>query len=61
MCREPDCGEGMEVEMLNKRSSVKWWMATPDRTIQRVAEWPTDDNGEWGFHKKKQIPEINVY
>ena len=33
MCRERDCGEGMAVEMLNKQSSVEWWMATPDRTI----------------------------
>ena len=53
MCRECDCREGMVVEMLNKLSSVEWWMATPDPTIQRVAELPTDDNGEWDFHKKK--------
>ena len=52
MCRERDCREGMAVEPLNKRLSVEWWMSTPDRTIQRVAGWPTDDNGAWGFHKK---------
>ena len=60
MCRERHCRKEMAVEKLNKQSSVEWWMATPDRTIQRVAEWPTDDKGEWGFHKK-QIAEINVY
>ena len=60
MRRERDCGEGMAVETLNKRPSVEWWMAIPDRTIQRVAEWPTDNNGEWGFHKKQKT-EINVY
>ena len=60
MCRERDCGEGMAVETLNNQSSVEWWMATPDRTIQRMAEWSTDDNGAWGYHKK-EIVEINVY
>ena len=52
MCREGDHEEGMEVEMLNRQSSVEWWMATPDRMFKKVAEWPTDDNGAWGFHKK---------
>ena len=52
MFRARDRGEGMAVETLNKRSSVEWWMATPDHTIKRVAEWPTDDNGAWGFHNK---------
>ena len=54
MFRECDCREGMAVETLNKRSSVKWWITTLDRTIQRVAEWPTDDNGAWDFHKEQK-------
>ena len=54
MCRERDCREGMTVKTLNKRSSVEWWMATPDRTIQGVAEWPTDDNRTWDFHKEQK-------
>ena len=60
MCRECDCRDVMAAKTINKRSSVEWWMATPDRTIQRVAEWPTDDNGEWDFHKEQET-EINVY
>ena len=54
MCRERDCREEMAVATLNTRSSVEWWMAIPDRTIQRVAEWPTDDNGGWDFQKEQK-------
>ena len=60
MCRELDRVEGMTVDTLNRRLSVEWRMGTLDRTIKRVAEWPTDDNGALVFHKK-QIAEINVY
>ena len=47
MCGERDCSEGMAVEMLNKGSSVEWWMATLDRTIQRVA-WRSSLMSEQG-------------
>ena len=60
MGRKCDHGEGMAVKTLSRQSSVEWWMATPDRTIKRVEEWPTNDNVVWGFHTK-QIAEINVY
>ena len=60
MCREHDCREGMVVEMLNKLSSVEWRMATPDRTIQRMGAWPTNDNGAWVFTKSRKT-EIDVY
>ena len=53
MYREHDCREGMAAEMLHKRSSVEWWMATPDRTIQRMTEWPTNDDGAWVFTKNR--------
>ena len=55
MCRERNCGEGMAAETLNKLSSVEWWMATPDRTIQRETAWQTDDNRAWVFTKKEKL------
>ena len=54
MCTERPCREGMGAETLNKRSSVEWWMATPDRTIQRMAHaWPTTTT-ELGFSQETE-------
>ena len=43
---------GMAVKTLNKRSSVEWWMATLDRTIQRGQNGQPTTTERLDFHKK---------